>query len=591
MRLARLGTCLALALTGCDAGPSARADGGAGCVDCGARDAVADPPLETDELCYDEVDNDGNGAIDCADQSCSTTPVCCIGSARPECCAARTEMRTLSFAGCPDGPAASCATDPSLGWFGPHPPVIENDGLVARGPGYGGVALGGAIDVRAVNVELAADLDVPARDARCSDCADGAGVAVLDALPAPGGPAFVRFGVLAAGARDEVVVLLDDEAVAREPLSEGALSLELALDVEGTAVARAGGVEVARIGGLSLPERAWLAVIGQSSNLPAGIEPLRVTGAQAVTRGCDVPAALARRQSPVVPWSGATGWSPREVRQPSVVVWDHDGTRRSMMAFAHEGRIYLAQRTGFGEFRHELGDPGPPALEPPEGVVSMRDPSLALDGTHLVLYFVGIDEEGRARVWKATGAPGYAQTFGAPAIVLDPAELGIDDVDGIAVARLDEGWTMVARVRTAGRHRIVRFAADEHGLAFDFDGGSLASATLHEPQADDLFAFDRDEVAAPALAVVPDARGNPTVRLFYAGRRGTRWSIGAMAAITRTDFVPLGTVLEPGAGFDALGVTDPAPVVEDGALRLYYAGTDGTSYRIGVAGPTGTLGE
>jgi hypothetical protein len=54
----------------------------------------------------------------------------------------------------------------------------------------------------------------------------------------------------------------------------------------------------------------------------------------------------------------------------------------------------------------------------------------------------------------------------------------------------------------------------------------------------------------------------------------------------------MGEVLGPeGQSFDGFGVTDPAPLWEDGALRLYYAGTDGVRWRFGLAGPIGTLGE
>jgi hypothetical protein len=272
-----------------------------------------------------------------------------------------------------------------------------------------------------------------------------------------------------------------------------------------------------------------------------------------------------------------------------VAIWDQDDTRRAMMAYAHAGSIYLAQRTGFGEFRHASGDPGPPAFALPESVVSVHDPSLLVEGTQLVLYFVGVDEDGASRVWKTTGEPGFSQTFGAFAMVLDPAARGLGGVDGIAVVR-DTGWTMVARVGSGSDRRIVRFTSSD-SLQWDLAGGSLESATLRLPRTDDLFAFDRDEVAAPALVTFPDARGNAVTRLYYAGRRGTRWSIGMMASLDGVSFRPIGAVLGAGGGFDALGVSDPAPVDEDGVLRIYYAGGDGVSVRIGLSGPAGTLGE
>lgn len=600
MHLARLGTTLLLlaALGGCgDAGLNDRGDAGPTCPDCAMDGAFPDVglgpvPEEQGDDCFDEVDNDLDGLTDCEEPLCAVELVCCVGSASGACCAPDGETRALSLASCADGPADGCFSGRTdLSFFGEDTPTVEDAALVPQGgTGHGGVALGGPIDLRAANVTFSATVAVPDRAMRCSDCVDGAGIAVLAELPPPGQRASARFGVLATGSRDEVVVLVADEVVARTSLPLGAALLDIELGVDGTAVARLGEAELARVEGLELPESAWLVVFGQNTNPSAGEERVRVRDATATTYACDAPAAVVRRPGPVVPWSGATGWSPREVRQPSVATYTQSGAERAMMAFAHAGDIYLAQRTGAGEFRHASADPGPPAFPLPEGVVAVSDPSLIADVDRFVLYFVGHGADGATRVWKTTGEPGFGQGFGAPAPVLDPVDFALLGVDGVHVTPSSSGWALLARVDTGQDRRIARFSSAD-GLEWELHGGSLEAATLRLPRTTDLFAFDRDEVAAPALVTFPDARGNHVTRVYYAGRRGTRWNIGLLASLDGVRFRPVGVVLGPGADFDALGVTDPEPVVEEGVLRVYYAGTDGASYRIGVSGPAGTLGE
>jgi predicted GH43/DUF377 family glycosyl hydrolase len=256
------------------------------------------------------------------------------------------------------------------------------------------------------------------------------------------------------------------------------------------------------------------------------------------------------------------------------------------MAYAHDGQIHLASRTDFGEFRSASGDPSPPALSLPAGIVEARDPWLLVHQARFVLFFTGVDAEGRTAVFKATGDADHTQSFGAAAEVLDPLAHGYDAIDGASVRIGGAAWTMVARVHLGDDHRIVRFESTDEGLTWAATG-----APLREPRRDDLFAFDRDEIAAPALVQHPDESGRLIHRLYYAGRRGTAWRIGLSVSSDGARWRALGPVLEPEDGFDALGVTDPAPIVEGDQLRLYYAGTDGTRFRIGVAGPAGTVGE
>jgi hypothetical protein len=102
---------------------------------------------------------------------------------------------------------------------------------------------------------------------------------------------------------------------------------------------------------------------------------------------------------------------------------------------------------------------------------------------------------------------------------------------------------------------------------------------VHRPSSDPL-AFDRDEVRAPAVVEVGGVR-----RIYYAGRRGTRWGIGVLIAGPDGRYFRVANegrpVLTAGEGpFDALGVAGPAPYVDGDSLTLLHAGTDGARWRL-----------
>jgi hypothetical protein len=112
-------------------------------------------------------------------------------------------------------------------------------------------------------------------------------------------------------------------------------------------------------------------------------------------------------------------------------------------------------------------------------------------------------------------------------------------------------------------------------------GSALRQSVIRQTPRTDLFAFDRDEIGGAAAVVL----GGVT-RVYYAGRRGTRWSIGVLASDDGEHWnePPNHVVLGASdAGFDAIGARDPATDVVDGVLHLYYTGDDGARTRIGRA--------
>ena len=106
--------------------------------------------------------------------------------------------------------------------------------------------------------------------------------------------------------------------------------------------------------------------------------------------------------------------------------------------------------------------------------------------------------------------------------------------------------------------------------------------TGREARPDDLFAYDRDEVADPAVV-----HSGGLHRLYYAARQGTRWQIAMMVSSDRVRWYDIGPVLGPDdEGYDALAVRGPAPFVgADGRVSLYYLASDGVLGSLGLAAP------
>jgi len=599
MRLARLGTigipllllmpaCAALDVEGADpdtdGGPGAAIDASGPGTDGGpSPDDFNESPGRAGS-CYDRADNDGDDLVDCDDPACATAdPVCCVGSVQ---CCTMAATRTFSVpTDCADSAFADCATlDPQFVAFGAVSPDFESGGLVPQGgAAYGGVALGGAVDPRAGNLRLTATIDVP--ETRCTDCIDAAGVGFFEALPAAGERGVVRLGVLAVGSRRQVQVMVADRAVATGPLTEGSLTVELLVRADGTASLTGATPMALELDDLELPDALHPVIFGRTDNR-AGEPAITVQSATLQVDDCDIPSALDRRDDPVLPASSST-WTPIELGRPAIVDIGTDGTPRPRMVFAHGGSLLTAGINGAGEL---VGESGPPdaLLSPPATYESLHDPWMLVREERVVLFFAAERPDGKREILRAVGPPGRALRFESP----EPVELpeDVDSMDGPAVwfDATSDTLRMIARLRDGATTRLVALESGDDGQTFDWAGGELADAVVREPSPMDAFALDRDEVASPALVVV-----DGTWRLYYAARRGQRWSIGLLVSSEGTAWRDLGAVLEPrGNGFDALSVRDPAPwVTASGDVQLYYVASDGLEDIIALAGPAGTLGE
>ncbi|MBX3273537.1 MAG: hypothetical protein KF729_24955 [Sandaracinaceae bacterium] len=594
MRLARLGTLsllFLLLLPACDGGGVGREDSDAATplspIDGGlAADGAIDAGRGLGEerrgvpgTCYDGVDNDADGQTDCADEDCADDPVCCVANAA--CCAeARTSASFDAPAAC-DGDFAACGgLDPALVPFGAISPSFEDGGLVpGGGASYGGVALGPALDPRAVNVVVRAEVEIPS--APCTACIDAAGIGLLDAVPVDGQRVGIRVGVLANAGRGELQVLIADRVIHAESLgAAGVRSLAITLTIDGRATIE--GLTDARTLEVALPSALVPAVIGRTDEVPAGAATVRVREASAAFEACDVPAALGRATQPVLP-NGASGFRPTSLGRVAVL----DTPERRLVVFAHDRALYVASPDAAGRL---VGADGAPdlLLTAPEGYEALHDPWLLLHGERVVVYFAGERPDGKLEVLRAEGGPDRSLVLATPAPVVLPVEVDSADGPTVWVEDLAAGrWRMIARVGTGEHARLAELVSMDGGGRFLWARGELASSTVRAPSGD-AFALDRDEVAEPALVRVGD-----TWRVYYAGRSGQRWSIGLLVSEEGSAWRDLGLVLAGDrSGFDALGARAPAPWLDDdGAVRLYYVGTGGDEGAIGLAGPRGTYGE
>lgn len=621
MRRWHLGALLLLAIPACDgaasiadAGPSGRVyddggtmedsdgsappasdAGGGGGADAGqATDAgpTATGESEYDDAlgaadarlaCFDGRDNDEDGASDCGDSSCQrNVPSCCVGRSSVDCCAPGVEDR-LDATGC-TGLLADCGSGGlDFVTFGSPAPTVRDfgDGIVAIVPGGAdtdsGAVLSRDLDPRAGTIRLTASIATPLDDPP-SGRVETVGVGFVDAA-ASGSLTRVApiAGLVVSRNRAEVLLMIAGEAVQRWPLEIG-VAVTYTLEIDPTGHVRASSspsfVEADVPYLVEGPVRA--AVYGRTANPAPTAAPARLLDLRVTPSDCDMPAALERFDTPSVPAPGGDpSWADGHVLigEPAIVRYtDPGGVEQVRMALMVDGELHLATPGAGGfELVNRIGEP---ALPPPTdswATGGVSDPSLIYVGDQLELYFTGWSNRGYGTIARAVwDAASSRFTLVGPV-----AGLEADVAIGYSAASMFEiGGVLHAALRVDD--------ADGHHLAiYRVPGGAEPVTPALRTASDDVFAFDRDEVDGPAVAYV-----GSVYRLYFAGRRGTRWSIGLL--VSDDGYTWRAATDEPvlapsGAGFDALSLRDPALDVVGGRVDVYYAGDDGGAIRIGLA--------
>ena len=210
---------------------------------------------------------------------------------------------------------------------------------------------------------------------------------------------------------------------------------------------------------------------------------------------------------------------------------------------------------GAGEF-DELGGWGPAPL---------------LLGGRILLYYTG-QADSTWRIGLAVSDDGVHFTKLGVVVPLGGAgDFDQDNVYDPAPLLLD-GRILLYYTGQVGSTYRIGLAASDDGVHFTKLGVVLPLGALGD--------FDSKQTYASAPLLL-DGR----ILLYYTGQADSTWCIGLAASDDGVHFTKLGVVVPlGGAGdFDQDNVYDPAPLLLDGRILLYYTGQVGLTYRIGLA--------
>jgi len=573
-----------------DGGPTAANDAGFSDGGGGGADGGSMPPStgEYDDRsglngaaarmgCFDGLDNDGDGASDCSDTSCQlNVPSCCVGQSSETCCDPGV-TQSLGLDTC-DGPLADCVDAAAFATFGSPVPTVREGALVPGGQmSDSGALFLTELDPRRGSLRLRATI-ASSLSAPDAGLVEMVGVGFVDASVDPASVSRVvpLAGVVVSRNRQEILLMVAGEVAQRWSLGvETAITYVLELDPLGRVrLSTEPSIANADIPlAVSAPVRG--VVYGRTANPTELTAPARVLDVQITPSVCDMPAALSRTADTVVPAPLETpGWADRHVAisEPDILrYFDPPGTEVVAMALNVDGEIHLA-RPGLGGFTLEsrIGEPVLPAPTEDWALDGVSDPALAFDGSELHLYFTG---------WRdglGTIAHGIWDPVSERFILQGPVPgLQATETTGYSAATpfdIDGVAHMALRVDDGESHRLSVYRMEEPALTI---------ATVRQTSSSDVFAFDRDEVDAPTVLY-----RDGVYRMYFAGRRGTRWSIGLLVSddgLAWRQTSENAVLTASGSGYDALGVRSPSVDVSGGLVHLYHTGDDGERLRIGAA--------
>ncbi|MFW5925615.1 MAG: hypothetical protein ACOCV4_05565 [Myxococcota bacterium] len=546
--------------------------------------------------CYDGLDNDDDGAVDCGDTTCHALRSCCIGAG--DCCAPADPPSlpgSVDFTSCdPASDLDACLASQSATGvaFGEPSPVIGSRGLAPGGDASfdSGVVLGDPVDLRSHRLDLEAQLE-PAMG--CGDsCLEGLGMALTTRTTFDDTTTVDPVaGLLYSGSRGEVTFVVAGSEVGRAPFpADGVVRLV----VEPTGVVRAyvgaDASEPAMEATAVPPAAAHLVLYGRNRDVEDAASA-HVASLEVNESGCDMPSAWSSRSAiTVVDPDTGTDAALAQVRSPSLAYDDAEGARLAFEERRSDGSVirWASRRDGEEATFDLLDDAAAPALAPGDEVdaAGVGAPELLWNpaSSRWVLFYAATDDGGNRHIGRAEAGAGDAAFVPDEAPVLEASDVGVGErLEGVTVARRADGvWAMIVAASlpdgTPSWH--VRRSSDTDGGAnpVPVEGTSPFAphtvAGAEDPEA--------DGEAPPSLALHGGAW-----RLFYGGTRGTRPFIAALASdelVYHRHLNAGAAVLDAsGAGFDRLGVTAPDAVARGDAIELVYLGFDGVRHTLGWA--------
>ena len=165
--------------------------------------------------------------------------------------------------------------------------------------------------------------------------------------------------------------------------------------------------------------------------------------------------------------------------------------------------------------------------------------------------------------WQAVTVAGYAVDVGAA---------GPESSRGVRVdsADADAGLAWLTLTAAGGLSRIGLAEIDEDGQLNVLPGAVLEGDS----------GFDRGGVSSPVVWRQADG----SYRMAYAGERGGRKRVGLARSATGREWERMGLALDVGDDWESSAVEPgSAEVLDDGRVRLWYAGFDGEVWRVGSA--------
>lgn len=570
------------------AAPDALAGGGAdAAIDGGADEADASDPGAFAAACLDGIDQNHAGGVDCGDSSCATAPSCCIGAATMACCTRPGPTLHFDFS-C----ATGAACDDLTAWdtFGDVGPIRVGDTFSPESD-HGtdsGAILTTSLDPRAAIVELDAQLAIPSTTSEI----DAIGIGLVTG----GASAHVvpLAAVVASAARHEVLLLLGESVAAFAPApSDAALhAYTLSLDPTGHVVATVDGTHLeADVPLPSGPVQA--AFFGRATNPGSTTTegPARIGSLDVAVHGCDQPAALTRLGAvTIVDHTSAVILS--TATDPNVVV---DGSARfiaftaASMAGAGSG-IFVGAMEADGAFHVRAPSGGTqPVLSPAAGE-SYESPALATNAGVWSLYATRVHADGSRSLVASESTSSDVLTLQAAHDLVLPDLAG--DVGSPATIPGDPTHLVARHQATGEAAELVLLTLGGDGLSASpmagicgadsaCSDGARTQAHLYAARTGTIV-FDADDVDDPAVVFY-----DHVYRLYYAGRLGSRWSIGMLVAADlgywRASNGGSAILAADGSGFDAVSVRGPSPLTDTTQLTLYYVGADGDATTIALA--------
>jgi hypothetical protein len=497
---------------------------------------------------------------------------------------------------CPGDPTASCLAGLPVTGFGDPGPWVREGRLHPGGDDSydSGLVIGGDIDLTTMRARVDTQLHMPA-DPCTGACLEGAGIA-FTAQTAFGDNTHVEplAGLFVSGPRNEVVLLVGDRIAHRWTASE------IDPTDDWTLVLRPSGTVEVTHGGETVPapfplsDRARLVVYGRNLNPSSTSGPgASISDVTMSVSVCDMPTAWRDRQTIAFrTLGGGDTVDSGTMRSPSVA-WD--GTRL-VMAYQSGAEFHLAGRGG-DDLSYFVMRNGAPVLDrAAHAGATVSDPELVRGpADEWWLFYTVTDAAGAKEIWRATVADPSMDDFvpDAAALVSPAGEVDGWSMPAVLVHSVDAARyvIMIARADLAtGGHQLRVLLSTDDGVSF-YPFSTTALPELTTPGGIGSAAADADEIAAPSLVIYRGA-----YHLYFASRRGTRWSIGMIASdelvLWRDVNEGVPVLTADGNGRDRLSVRDPEVFAQDTQVQLFYTGNDGArdaifrAWRVSAPAPT-----